>query len=162
MQDTFTFNIGDVSHYMEDSEPTKRNVVSMTAQFFDPLGVVSPVTILFKMFFQCLCEAGVGWDAPLTGDLLKEWKQLLSSLQGPESLVIPRCYFSDIPDCSKSVRLIGFCDASTKAYAAVVYLRIEGEAQVCSSCQDSCCSSWRHDDSPFRTFVCLIAVKTNC
>ena len=130
MQDTFTFNI-DVSHYMEDSEPTKRNVVSMTARFFDPLGVVSPVTILFKMFFQCLCEAGVGWDAPLTGDLLKEWKQLLSSLQGPESLVIPRCYFSDIPDCSKSVRLIGFCDASTKAYAAVVYLRIEGEAQVC-------------------------------
>ena len=131
MQDTFTFNIGDVSHYMEDSEPTKRNVVSMTARFFDPLGVVSPVTILFKMFFQCLCEAGVGWDAPLTGDLLKEWKQLLSSLQGPESLVIPRCYFSDIPDCSKSVRLIGFCDASTKSYAAVVYLRIEGEAQVC-------------------------------
>ena len=61
MQDTFTFNIGDVSHYMEDSEPTKRNV----------------------MFFQCLCEARVGWDDPLTGDLLREWNQLLSSLQGP-------------------------------------------------------------------------------
>ena len=82
------------------------------------------------MFFQCLCKA-VGWYAPLTGDLLKEWNQLLSSLQGPESLVIPRCYFSDIPDCPKSVRLIGFCHASTKAYAGVVYLRIEGEAQVC-------------------------------
>ena len=45
--------------------------------------------------------------------------------------MIPRCYFSDIPDCPKSVRLIGFCDASTKAYAAVVYLRIKDEAQVC-------------------------------
>ena len=131
MQDTFTFNIGDVSHYMENSEPTKRNVVSMTARFFDPLGVVSPVTVMFKMFFQCLCEAGIGWDAPLTGDLLKEWRRLLASLRGPESLVIPRCYFSDIPDCPKSVRLIGFCDASTKAYAAVVYLRIEDETQVC-------------------------------
>ena len=129
--DTLTFNIGDVSHYMENSEPTKRNVVSMTARFFDPLGVVSPVTILFKVFFQCLCEAGVGWDAPLTGDLLRKWSQLLSSLQGPESLVIPRCYFSDVPDCPKSVRLVGFCDASAKAYAAVVYLRIEGETQVC-------------------------------
>ena len=31
IQDTFTFSIRDVSHYMEDSEPTKRNVVSMTA-----------------------------------------------------------------------------------------------------------------------------------
>ena len=83
------------------------------------------------MFFQCLCEAGVGWDAPLTGDLLREWSQLVSSLQGPESLVIPRCYFSDVPDCPKSVRLVGFCDASAKAYAAVVYLRIEGETQAC-------------------------------
>ena len=102
----------------------------MTARFFDQLGVASPVTILFKMFFQRLCEARVGWDALLTGDLLREWDQLLSSLQGPESLVIPRCYFSDIPDCPKSVRLVGFCDASAKAYAAVVYLRIEGEIQV--------------------------------
>ena len=44
--------------------------------------------------------------------------------------MIPRCYFSDVPDCPKSVRLVGFCDASAKAYAAVVYLRIEGETQV--------------------------------
>ena len=54
----------------------------MTARFFDPLGVVSSVTILFKMFFQRLCEARVGWDAPLTEDLLREWDQLLSSLRG--------------------------------------------------------------------------------
>ena len=113
-QDTFTFNIGDVSHYMEDSEPTKRNVVSMTARFFDPLGVVSPVTVLFKMFFQHLCEARVGWDVPLTGDLLREWNHLLSSLQGPKALVIPWCYFSGIPDHPESVRLVGFCDASAK------------------------------------------------
>ena len=32
----------------------------MTAWFFDPLGVVLPVTVLLKMFFQCLCEVGVG------------------------------------------------------------------------------------------------------
>ena len=29
IQDTSTFSIGGISHYMEDSEPTKRNVVSM-------------------------------------------------------------------------------------------------------------------------------------
>lgn len=29
IQDAFTFNIGDVSHHMESSEPTKRNVVNM-------------------------------------------------------------------------------------------------------------------------------------
>ena len=129
-EDNFVFDIEDVSHYMADSEPTKRNVVSMTARFFDPLGVVSPVTVMFKMFFQQLCEARVGWDDALTGNLLKEWNRLLAALRGPKSLVIPRCYLSINPDSPVSARLIGFCDASAKAYAAVVYLRLEGEAQV--------------------------------
>lgn len=131
IQDALTFNIGDVSHHMESSEPTKRNVVSMTARFFDPLGVVSPVTVPFKTFFQRLCENGVGWDTPLTGDLLREWENLSSSLQGTESLVLPRCYFNEVGDRPRSIRLIGFCDTSTKAYAAVVYLRIEDDTQVC-------------------------------
>ena len=79
------------------------------------------------MFFQRLCVDGVGWDDTLTEDLLEEWKGLLSALQGPESLAIPRCYFNGP---TKSVGLIGFCDASAKAYAAVVYLRLEDEEHV--------------------------------
>ena len=68
-QDSFHFDIGDVAHKMENSEPTKRGVVSITVRFFDPLGVVSPVTILFKMFCQQLCEARISWVEPLSGSL---------------------------------------------------------------------------------------------
>ena len=127
MQDTFTFNVGDVSCHMTHLEPTKRTVVSMTARFFYPLGIVSPVTILFKMFFQQLCKAEVTWDEPLTGDLLKEWTGLLSALQGSESLVIPRCYLSRIENSLRSLCLVGFCDASARAYAAVVYIPEVGD-----------------------------------
>ena len=56
-RDEFLLDIGDVVSATEDCEPTKRSVVSISAKFFDPLGVVSPVTILFKMFCQQLCEA---------------------------------------------------------------------------------------------------------
>ncbi len=129
-RDVFIFNIGNVSNYMPNSEPTKGNVVSMAARLFDPLGIVTPVTISFKIFFQELCKAGVGWDEPLTEDLLKEWTRLHSALRGPESLVIPRCYFSQAVGSSPSTRLIGFCDASSKAYVAVVYLRIEEEGHI--------------------------------
>ena len=79
--DCFTFNIGDVLHHLEDLEPTKRSVVSMTTRFFAPLGVVSPVTIMFKMFFQQLCQEKVEWDEPLTGSLQQEWDQLCTSLK---------------------------------------------------------------------------------
>ena len=130
VHDCFMLNIGDVLHFMEDSEPTKRNVVSMAARFFDPLGIVSPVTILFKIFFQQLCDAKVGWDDPLTGPLRREWDQLCAALREPEPLTIPRCYFDNLPDSPLMARLIGFCDASRRAYAAVVYLKLEGGARV--------------------------------
>ena len=61
-QDNFQLDIGDVALMIEDSEPTKRSVVSISARFFDPLGIISPVTVLFKIFCQKLCEAKVGWD----------------------------------------------------------------------------------------------------
>ena len=72
-KDDFRFDIGDVTCTMENTEPIKRSVISVVAKFFDPLGVVSPVTILFKMFCQQLCEAKVGWDEPLSGNLLETW-----------------------------------------------------------------------------------------
>ena len=39
-----------------------------------------------------------------------------------------RCYFSIGEECLKTkVSLQGFCDASSSAYVAVIYLRVEGE-----------------------------------
>ena len=49
-------------------EPTKRNVVSMSAIFFDPLGIMSPVNVQFNIFFQTLCKSKVDWDEPLPSD----------------------------------------------------------------------------------------------
>ena len=113
--------MGEVSNHLKDSQPTKRHVMGITAKFFDPLGVVSPVTVMFKMFFQTLCENKLGWDEPLTGDLLLEWNKLKSTLH---VIAIPRCYTEGTMNKSQ---LIGFCDASAKAYAAVVYLRVESD-----------------------------------
>ena len=129
-RDELQFNIGDVISTMEEMEPTKRDVASATARFFDPLGVVSPVTISFKIFCQQLFKARIGWDDLLTGSLLERWKQLLSTMKESRAITIPRCLFSDVSPPLNSVKLVGFCDASTKAYAAVVYLRLESEEDV--------------------------------
>lgn len=92
-RDELVFDIGEISQAMLELDPTKRNVVSMSARFFDPLGVVSPVTVLFKLFFQKSCETKIGWDEPLTDELKTEWDQLLHALQGASTtLTVPRCY----------------------------------------------------------------------
>ena len=126
-EDTFEFDISELASMMEDLDPTKRSIVSITAKFFDPLGVLSPVTILFKMFCQQLCEAKVGWDELLTGTLLERWDCLLLMLKNAITMSIPRCVFSETAHSTPTARLVGFCDASTKAYSAVIYLTLEAD-----------------------------------
>lgn len=126
--DQLQFSVADLMPTMESLEPTKRNLVSVAAKLFDPLGVVSPVIVLFKMFCQQLCGAKVGWDDPLQDEFLRIWQQLLTMLKGAEAITIPRCIYSTISP--KTARLVGFCDALAKAYAAVVYIRLEDGDQV--------------------------------
>ena len=53
---------------------------------------------------------------------MDSWNNLKSSLQYSPSISIPRCYLEGISEEIISCTLCGFCDASTKAYAGVVYL----------------------------------------
>ena len=50
-------------------------------------------------------------------------------LRGARAIVIPRCVYH-VTQSVKSAKVVGFCDASSKAYAAVAYVRLEGEACV--------------------------------
>lgn len=60
------------------------------------LGIVSPVTILFKIFFQQLCGAGIVWNDTLTDELLERWKLIQASLAGADSICIPFTYYTVI------------------------------------------------------------------
>ena len=125
--DELEFDIREIAQVMGSLEPTKRNLVSVAAKFFDPLGVLSPVTILFKMFCQRLCEAKIDWDTTLSDQLLTEWNRLLTVLKEAKKVSVPRCVMFHT---YKSARLTGFCDASAKAYAAIVYLKFESQVQT--------------------------------
>ena len=103
------------------ASPTKCSVVSAVSQFYDPLGILSPVIIVFKIFLQELTRAELDWDQPLAESLLEKWKTLVLSLQNGPSISVPRVHMRDK---RKPDNLCGFCDASISAYAAVVYLVI--------------------------------------
>ena len=123
--DCLIFSVSDIAQAALIVEATKRNVVSVVGRFYDPIGFLAPVVLRFKLLFQKLCVNKMDWDQPLTNYLLDEWNALVRDLQAEIQLSIPRCYFHDIEGEPISTTLCGFCDASTKAYAAVVYLRVE-------------------------------------
>ena len=101
--------------------PTKRNVISLIGRFYDPLGFLSPVTICFKVFMQELCKSKLSWDQLLEGEALIKWCSIVDGLARSQPTTIPRCFLSGV-DEMKLYRLYGFCDASTVAHAAVIYL----------------------------------------
>ena len=122
--DQLSFDIHHIGNAADKVQPTKCNIVGIVSRIYDPLGVLTPFTILFKILFRRLCVEKVDWDQPLMGELLLQWQGLLDSLKRVQTIAIPRCYFNGSGE-KESCNLVGFCDASRQAYAAVVYLRIQ-------------------------------------
>ena len=73
--------------------------------------------VLFKMFCQQLFEAKVGCDDPLSDEFMERWSQLLSMLREARLISVKRCVHQLANP--KVAQLVGFCDASSKVYAAM-------------------------------------------
>lgn len=74
-----------------------------------------------KHQLQCAWLARISWDERLPLDIETSWASFVSELPQLSDIHIPR-YIGVAPNCVYD--LCGFCDASIKGYAAVVYLRV--------------------------------------
>ncbi|XP_071577161.1 uncharacterized protein [Temnothorax nylanderi] len=101
---------------------TKRTILSTIAKFFDPLGWAAPVTITTKIFMQQLWLLKCQWDEELPSQQLNDWTKYQTILPSLNALRIPR--WTEHGPHTMHCSLHGFCDASTKAFAAAVYLRL--------------------------------------
>eukprot|EP00731_Ephydatia_muelleri_P009492 Em0005g78a len=53
--DQLSFDIHHIGNAADKVQPTKRNIVGIVSRIYDPLGVLTPFTILFKILFRRLC-----------------------------------------------------------------------------------------------------------
>ena len=72
----------------EKTDKTKRGILRFLASIFDPLGIISPVTLYGKILYRESSDLKIGWDEPITNDLLKKWSKWTSQL--PEKVEVPR------------------------------------------------------------------------
>lgn len=100
---------------------TKRNILSKLGRIFDPLGLITPITLVGKIMMQELWKSNVGWDEPVSTVVNTDWKKLLGDLSAVNRIKVPR--WVKIEPSTKC-QIHGFCDASKKAYGAVVYVRV--------------------------------------
>ena len=98
---------------------TKIETLKVIASTFDPLGYFTPVILKLKLFLQDLCTTNKAWDEKLDEAVLHNSMNIQRETEGISTTTIPR--FIDNSNC----QLLCFCDASTKAYASVVYLKTD-------------------------------------
>lgn len=102
---------------------SKRKILSEVSQLFDPLGFLAPTIIKAKIFLQSLWATSLSWDDSLSPNLIDEWLKIRKDLFNCELIIIDR--WIGVTENYKNCSLHVFTDASMKAYAAVVYCRVE-------------------------------------
>ncbi|XP_028404090.1 uncharacterized protein LOC114526763 [Dendronephthya gigantea] len=124
--DTIKFNFGHLTQKAQSLEPSKRNVLSLLACIFDPLGLISPTVAKAKILFQDICVSGLDWDDVLSRNLREKWEKWLADLRETEEVILERYGEKRVGDRVSTGGakhwLHGFGDASKRAYCAIVYL----------------------------------------
>ncbi|XP_068994050.1 uncharacterized protein [Neodiprion pinetum] len=106
---------------------TKREILAAVASIFDPCGWLAPVTLLAKMLMQDLWRAGLDWDQPLPASMSRRWDSFKENLGRISEVSIPR-WLKTSP--GHAVELHAFSDASRRAMAAAVNIRISQDQSV--------------------------------
>jgi len=111
-----------------DEDVTKTTISSAIARTYDPLGWLSPVVVKAKTFLQQAWKANIDWKQKVPENLEKEFRKFYNLFHHLEEIKIPR-WVNYTPE-AKDVEYHGFSDASNKAIAAVVYLRIKIDGEI--------------------------------
>ena len=99
---------------------TKREVLKTIAEVFDPFNFNCPLLNRARLFLHELqCSKTLGWDARLSDDMLRTWKNICNQLRNVPPIEIPR-YVGDRKD---SYRLVAFVDSSKDIYGTVLYIQ---------------------------------------
>ena len=91
--------------------------------FYDPLGLICPIVLQFRLTFQSLCAEKLEWDSPLHLHYVVQWKNFLNNLIKLRTVSVKRYLFLIPANDRDTVELHGFCDSSSEGYGVAIYIR---------------------------------------
>ncbi|CAH2226645.1 jg21004, partial [Pararge aegeria aegeria] len=108
---------------------TKRHVLSVISQIFDPLGLVGPCIVEAKIIMQRLWIEQCSWDEEVSKEIQQSWMSFAKTLPILNNLKIPRWILND-DIITHEVHV--FSDSSERAYGACLYVRSVSKSNLIS------------------------------
>lgn len=121
--DSFVISLIPI-RFKNTSNLSRRYLLSCIAKIYDPLGLITPVTVRYKLLIQLSWLIDIGWDDPLPEAIATSVRKLSEQLSQIDAIPISRL----LP--SQPVMMCGFSDASQNAFACCVYLVNKQEAKL--------------------------------
>ncbi|XP_031356659.1 uncharacterized protein LOC116180688 [Photinus pyralis] len=103
---------------------TKKVMLSIAHQVFDPIGIVCPAVLPVKVLLQKTFINKLNWKEPVPTEEKNKFTEWYEQLHLLSQVRIPRCVTGGEFDRSKWPFHV-FTDASGLAYGAVIFLRVE-------------------------------------
>ncbi|XP_066983800.1 uncharacterized protein [Macrobrachium rosenbergii] len=117
--DNFTFR-GDV----RDKPYTRRGVLSVVASLYDPLGLVSPFTLLGSKPSKRCAARKLSWDEKMSDTEVLQWEAWLQQFTFLPEFKLRRSLIPPAFGEGASFQLHHFSDASQTGYGVASYLRV--------------------------------------
>ena len=102
---------------------TKWNILRISAMFYDPLGIISPLVMRTRLLFRNICNGKLYWDDIIPEKFAMEWNNLLNSLGDIKHINIDR-YVSTTSNPDEVLELHGFCDKVAYCAATSFFLQL--------------------------------------
>ena len=119
LNDKFSLKKDSVSSVSQ--EFTKRTCLASLAQLWDPIGLVTPVTIKFRIDLQELWMSGYDWDETLPDNVQQKWSENLEAMNRILTYEFDRKLKP--AEAVGEPQVHGFSDGGEQAYGAVIFLR---------------------------------------
>ena len=118
------FLLKTLANFPKDASAyTPRKIFSLVSSIFDPIGVMSPSTIRFKIVLQELWKLGKKWDEQIAPQVVKPLQKNLDLYFSSPDVTLNRTLNKSChsPESENEIHI--FVDASAVAVAAVAYLK---------------------------------------
>ena len=99
------------------SASSKREILSSISKIFDPLGILSPLTIRGKFILRKIAQDKLSWDAQIPQEIRNQWVKLCQDMETLGHINLSREMVVDSEPCKVFI----FCDASSEGYGFSSY-----------------------------------------